>query len=112
MAVIIVVSRPDRPQQDELFIEINRKLIFGNSMYCDVVLGDKMVANMQFEILAAKTGHIIVKNLDAKKELHLNQARLLSLKKTSIKADDVLKVGPFVLRIDPTKLTQEELAVL
>lgn len=108
MAVIIVITRPDKPE-DIKEITVNRKLVLGNSVYCDIVLEDKAVASLQCEILPAKTGHIVVKNLDLKKEVHLNHSRL---KRSAIKADDVLKIGPFVLRIDPTQLTPEELAII
>ena len=108
MAVYIVVTRPDKP---ELLNEVpvTRKLVLGNSVYCDIILDDKTVASMQCEITQVKTGHILAKNLDMKKEVILNQARL---KKAALKADDVLKIGPFIIRIDPTKLTQEELVVI
>ncbi len=108
MAIIIVITRPDKPE-DIKEIAVNRKLVLGHSVYCDVVLEDKTVASMQCEIVPVKTGHIVAKNLDMKKEVHLNQSRL---KRAAIKADDVLKIGPFILRIDPTKLTPEELALL
>lgn len=108
MAIVIVISRPDKPEVLKE-ISLDRKLVFGHSVYCDVVLEDKLVAGMQCEILPVKTGHVVIKNLDLKKEVHLNQSRV---KKAAIKADDVLKIGPFVLRIDPTKLTAEELALL
>lgn len=109
MAVKLVITRPDRPAEAQQVVSLTRKIILGNSMYCDVVLEDKTVASMQCEIQPVKTGHIVVRNLDSKKEVLLNQARL---KKSAIKADDVLKIGPFILRIDPTELTAEELAVL
>ena len=108
MAIVIVISRPDRPEVMQE-VSIDRKLVLGHSVYCDVILDDKMVGKMQCEILPVKTGHIVVKNLDLIKEVHLNQSRV---KKAAIKADDVLKIGPFILRIDPTKLTPEELAVI
>jgi Inner membrane component of T3SS, cytoplasmic domain len=108
MAVFIVITRPDKPEL-KIEVELSRKLILGNSGYCDVVLEDKSIASMQCEIFRAKTGHVIGNNLDLKKEVHLNQLRL---KKSPIKVDDVLKIGPFILRIDPTKLTQEELSVI
>jgi hypothetical protein len=109
MAFVIVISRPDKPQEDTRSIPLTRKMIMGNSIYCDIVLDDKTVASMQCEIQPVKTGHIVVKNLDGKKEVLHNQVRL---KKAAIKADDVLKIGPFLLRIDPTQLTPEELAVI
>ncbi len=108
MAVVIVITRPDKPE-DIKEIAVTRKLVLGHSVYCDVVLDDKTVASMQCEIQPVKTGHIVAKNLDGKREVHLNQVRL---KRSAIKADDVLKIGPFILRIDPTKLTPEELAVI
>lgn len=108
MAIVLVVTRSDKPN-DIKEIAVNRKLVVGNSVYCDIVLEDKAVASMQCEILPVKSGHIVAKNLDQKKEIHINQLRL---KKAAIKADDVLHIGPFLIRIDPTKLTPEELAVI
>lgn len=108
MAVVIVITRPDRPQVINE-IPVNRKLVIGNSIYCDVVLDDKSIASMQCQIHPVKTGHVVATNLDLKKEVLINQSRL---KKSAIKADDVLKIGPFILRIDPTKLTPEELKIL
>lgn len=108
MAIVIVISRTDKPE-DKKEIAVDRKLVLGHSVYCDVVLDDKTVAGMQCEIQRAKTGHVLARNLDLKKEVHLNQLRL---KRSPIKSDDVLKIGPFVLRIDPTRLTAEEAAIL
>jgi hypothetical protein len=108
MAVVIVVTRPDRPEM-KIEFSVSRKLILGNSLYCDVVLEDKLIAGMQCEIFPAKTGHVMARNLDSKKEVLINMSRL---KKAPLKADDVIKIGPFVLRIDPTQLTSEELIII
>lgn len=108
MAVVIVITRHDNPQ-DIKEITVTKKLVLGNSIYCDVVLEDKTVASMQCEIQPSKTGHIIAKNLDAKKEVLLNQTRL---KKAALNSTDILKIGPFLLSIDKDQLTAEELAVI
>lgn len=67
MAVVIVVTRNDNPHDIKEF-SVNKKLILGNSIYCDVVLEDKNIAGLQCEIQPVKTGHIIAKNLDSKKK--------------------------------------------
>lgn len=108
MAVVIVITRHDNPQ-DIKEIQVTKKLVLGNSIYCDVVLEDKTVASMQCEIQPLKTGHIIAKNLDAKKEVLLNQTRL---KKAALNSTDILKIGPYRLSIDKDQLTAEELAVI
>lgn len=108
MAVVIVITRHDNPH-DIKEVQVTRKLVLGNSVYCDVVLEDKTVASMQCEIQPVKTGHIVAKNLDAKKEVLINQSRL---KKSALNSDDVLKIGPFLLSIDKDQLTPEELAVI
>ena len=108
MAVVIVITRHDNPQ-DIKEIAVTKKIILGNSIYCDVVLEDKAVASMQCEILQVKSGHIIAKNLDLKKEILLNQTRL---KKSAITSSDILKIGPFLLSIDKDQLTAEELAII
>lgn len=108
MAVVIVITRHDNPQ-DIKEIKVTKKLVLGNSIYCDVVLEDKNIASMQCEIHPVKTGHIIAKNLDAKKEVLLNQSRL---KKSALNSTDILKIGPFLVSIDPDQLTPEELAVI
>lgn len=108
MAVVIVITRRDNPQDIKEII-VTKKLVLGNSIYCDVVLEDKMIAGMQCEIQPVKTGHIIAKNLDAKKEVLLNQSRL---KKAAISSTDILKIGPYLLCIDKDQLTPEELAVI
>ena len=64
---------------------------------------------MQCEIHPVKTGHIIAKNLDTKKEVLLNQSRL---KKAALSSTDILKIGPFLVSIDKDQLTPEELAVI
>ena len=108
MAVTILISRSDMLEMVRE-IHVNRKLVLGNSVYCDVILEDKTVASLQCEIQPTKTGHVVAKNLDAKKDVYLNKTKL---KRSAIKVDDVLQIGPFILRIDPTKLTPEELVVL
>lgn len=108
MAVVIVVTRQDNPQDIKEFT-VTKKLVLGNSIYCDVVLEDKTVASMQCEIQPAKTGHIIAKNLDAKKEVLLNQTRL---KRAAISSNDILKIGPFLVSINKERLTAEELALI
>lgn len=108
MAVVIVITRPDIPEiKNEILV--NRKLVIGHSIYCDVVLDDKTIAGLQCQIHRVKTGHVLATNLDLKKEVLLNQSRL---KRAAIKADDVLKIGPYILQIDHTKLTPEELSIL
>lgn len=108
MAVVIIITRHDNPQDIKEFT-VTKKLVLGNSIYCDVVLEDKTVASMQCEIQPVKTGHIIAKNLDAKKEVLLNQSRL---KKAALNSTDILKIGPFLVSIDKDQLTPEELAVI
>lgn len=108
MAFVFTLSRPDKPDLKKE-ITINRKVVLGNSVYCDVILEDKTIASMQCEIAPVKTGHLVAKNLDSKKEVLLNQQRL---KKAALKVDDVLKIGPFVLTLDPSQLTPEELAII
>lgn len=108
MAVVIVITRPDKPEV-HLAVAVDKKLVIGSSIYCDVVLEDRTVASMQCQIQTAKTGHILATNLDVKKDVLINQSRL---KRSAIKADDVLKIGPFILRVDPTQLTPEELKIL
>lgn len=108
MAVVLVITREDNPH-DIKEVAVTRKLVLGHSVYCDVVLEDKTVASMQCEIQQVKSGHIVAKNLDAKKEVLINQLRL---KKSAIKTEDVLKIGPFLLSIDPDQLTPEEKIVL
>lgn len=108
MALAIVISRTDKAMENKI-IPLTRKIILGNSVYCDVVLEDKSVASMQCEIITAKSGHIVFKNLDGKKEVLLNQTRI---KKSAMKSDDVLKIGPFTLTIDHSQLTEEELAII
>jgi hypothetical protein len=108
MAFVFVVTRLDKPEIQNN-IPIDKKLVLGSSIYCDVVLADKSIASMQCQIQPVKTGHIVVTNLDMKREVLVNQTRL---KKSAIKADDVLKIGPFLLRLDPAQLTADELIVL
>ena len=108
MAVVIVITRHDNPQEIKKF-PVTKKMIIGNSIYCDVVLEDKTIASMQCEILPVKSGHIIAKNLDSKKEILLNQTRL---KRSAITSTDILKIGQFLLSIDKEQLTEEELAVI
>ncbi|MBC7713800.1 MAG: FHA domain-containing protein [Rhizobacter sp.] len=108
MALVIVITRPDKPEVQKV-ISVDRKLVLGNSVYCDVVLEDKAIASMQCQVHPAITGHVVITNLDTKKEVLLNQSRL---KKAALGVDDVLKIGAFLLRIDPTQLTPEELVIL
>lgn len=108
MAVVLVITRPDKPDVQKS-ISVDKKLVIGSSLYCDLVLEDKNISGMQCQIQPVKSGHILATNLDLKKEVLLNQARL---KRSAIKADDVLKIGPFILRVDPTQLTADELKIL
>ena len=108
MAIIIIVSRPDQPELRQEF-SVTRKIVVGQSVYCDVKLDDKLVSSMQCQIQPTKTGHIVVTNLDQKREVFLNQSRL---KRSSLKVNDVLKIGPFVLQLDPNKLTDDELKII
>lgn len=108
MAVVFVLSRTDKPDEKQE-IPIKEKLVIGKSVYCDVKLDDKLVSSIQCEIRTAKTGHVIVQNMDLKREVFINQNRL---KKSALKATDVLKIGPFLLSIDQSKLTPEELNVI
>ncbi len=108
MAVVFIVSRVDTPHVKKEY-PIKEKLVVGKSVYCDVLLDDKLVSSIQCEIRTTKTGHVVVTNMDLKREVLLNQGRL---KKSPIKVDDVLKIGPFVMSIDQSKLTEEEMNIL
>ncbi|MBC7541039.1 MAG: FHA domain-containing protein [Bacteriovorax sp.] len=108
MAIVLVISRPDKPEIKQE-ISVNGKMVIGQSVYCDVKLDDKLIANMQCQVHTAKSGHIVVTNLDLKREVYINKTRL---RKSSLKVDDVLTIGPFVIIIDPDKLTLEELEVI
>lgn len=108
MAVVFVLSRTDKPGEKQEF-PIKDKLVLGKSVYCDVKLDDKLISSIQCEIRTAKTGHVIVQNMDLKREVFINQNKL---KKAALKATDVLKIGPFELSIDQTKLTPEELDII
>jgi len=108
MAVVFLLSRSDNPGIRKEF-PIKEKLVVGKSVYCDVLLDDKLISSIQCEIKTTKSGHVVVTNMDLKREVYLNQSRL---KKSSIRADDVIKIGPFVLCIDQSKLTPEEMDVI
>lgn len=108
MAIVLVISRPDKPGLKQEY-SVNGKLIIGQSVYCDVKLDDKLVSSMQCQVQTTKSGHIVVTNLDLKREVYINKSRL---KKSSLGLEDVLKIGPFVITIDPNKLTPAELEVI
>lgn len=108
MAIVLVISRSDKPELKQE-VSVNGKMVLGHSVYCDVKLDDKLISNMQCQVQTTKSGHLLVTNLDLKKEVYLNTTRL---KKSSLKVDDVLKIGPFVITIDPNKLTPAELEVI
>lgn len=108
MAIVLVISRPDKPEQKQE-ISVNGKMVLGQSVYCDVLLNDKLVSGMQCQLQPTKDGHLLVTNLDMKREVYINKSRL---KRSSLRADDVLKIGPFVLSIDQSKLTAEEMDLL
>lgn len=108
MAVVFVISRTDKPDE-KMEIPIKEKLVLGKSVYCDVKLDDKLISSIQCEIKTTKTGHVIAQNMDLKREVLINQNRL---KKSALKATDVLKIGPFLLTIDQSKLTPEEIAII
>lgn len=108
MPIIMVATRADKPEVKIEFV-VSRKLILGNSMYCDVILEDRSIANMQCEIMPVKTGHVVARNLDLKKEVHLNHLRL---KRSALKASDILKIGIFELKMDVSQLTEEEAAIV
>lgn len=108
MAVVFVLSRADKPEERQE-IPIKEKLVLGKSVYCDIKLDDKLISSIQCEIKTTKSGHVIVQNMDLKREVFLNQSRL---KKSAIKATDVLKIGPFQLSIDQSKLTEEEMSII
>lgn len=108
MAVVFVLSRTDKPEERQE-IPIKEKLVLGKSVYCDVKLDDKLISSIQCEIKTTKTGHVIAQNMDLKREVLLNQSRL---KKSALKAGDVLQIGPFLLTIDQSKLTPEEMTII
>lgn len=108
MSLVLVIERTDKPDSRKE-IPIEKKLVIGQSVYCDVILDDKMIAKMQCQIELSKSGHVVVTNIDKKRDVFLNESKL---KRSGIKKGDVLKIGPFILSIDPTKLTQEELDII
>ncbi len=107
MSVVIVIERIDKEDRKEIAVE--KKLILGQSVYCDITLDDKMIAKMQCEIELAKSGHVVMTNIDRKRDVYLNESKL---KKSGIKVSDKVKIGPFILSIDSSKLTPEELEII
>ncbi|MGZ3790545.1 MAG: FHA domain-containing protein [Bacteriovorax sp.] len=107
MAIVVVIKHLEKLEVKE--VVLNGKLVVGQSVYCDVKLDDKLIASMQCQFQTTKCGHVLVTNLDLKREVLINQARL---KKSPLKSDDVLKIGSYVLSIDQSKLTPEELSVI
>lgn len=108
MAVVIVITHSENNEIKEL-VQVDRKLILGSSIYCDIFLEDKGISGMQCQFHRAKTGHLVATNLDLKKEVLLNQTKL---KKAALKANDVLKIGHFVLSLDLEELTPEEKKIM
>jgi hypothetical protein len=108
MAVIIVITRLDRPEVEQ-FIPLAKKIVLGSSIYCDIHLEDKMLAKMQCQIQKMSTGQVIISNLDFKRDILLNETRI---RKAAIRANDVVKIGAFLLKVDATQLTEEEIQIL
>lgn len=111
MTIILVVTKEGKTEEKGEYV-ISKKMIIGSSVYCDIILSDKNISGMQCQIEPVKTGHILVTTMDAKKEVFLNDSKLKKNGRHPFRVDDTLKVGPFVLRIDPTKVTKEELLIL
>lgn len=108
MAYVLLIQRSDKPEM-KMEIPVAKRIVIGASPYCDVHLDDKMIAKMQCEIEPAKTGHIVATNIDKKRDVFLNEGKL---KRAGIKKDDVLKIGIYTVRIDSSKLTPDELAII
>jgi hypothetical protein len=104
MAIVLVITRPDKP---ELLTEVPvvGKMVFGQSVYCDVLLADKLVANMQFQVHTVTSGQLLITSLDKKREIFINKSRV---KISPLKINDVLEIGPFNISIDTAKLTLAE----
>lgn len=108
MAVVLVISRADQPDLKEEY-QVAGKMVIGHSTYCDIKLNDKLVSNLQCQVQQIKSGQVIITNLDMKKAVYLNKTKL---KRASLKVNDVLEIGPFVVRIDPEKLSNEEIELI
>jgi hypothetical protein len=108
MALVLIMTKVDEPSLKEL-IPIERKLLLGNSIYCDVVLNDKSIGSIQCQIHPAVSGHLIVTNLNKKVEIRLNKSKL---KKSAMRVDDIVSVGAYFLKIDSGQLTEDEWLIL
>lgn len=107
MAIVLIVKNSENSQTTSF--EVNRKLIIGNSPYCDIFIDDKSVAKMQCEIAPHKSGHIVVRNLDQKKIVLINALRL---KRSPVRVEDRIFIGAYEMRLDPGALTDEEAKTL
>lgn len=108
MAVVLIVSHVFNLEEAQEIL-VNRKIVLGNSMYCDVVLRDKNIASLQCEINTHKSGHILARNLDPKKDVFINNSRL---KRSPIGLDDVVRIGSYNVRIDLSRLSPDEEVIL
>lgn len=104
MAIVLEIKNLNEPD-DIQKIEINRRIVIGSSMYCDIVLKDKLVSTLQCEVAPHKSGHIIAKNLDLKKEVFINSLRL---KRSPITLLDRVRIGAYEIKIIDSLLTDQE----
>lgn len=108
MAIVLEVKNLNEPS-DIQTIEIDRRIVMGSSLYCDIVLRDKLISTLQCEVLPHKSGHIIVKNLDLKKEVFINSLRL---KRSPFTLLDRLRIATYEIKIIEFHLTDQEREIL
>lgn len=107
MAIVIIVKNSQNSQTTSF--EVNRKLIIGNSPYCDIFIDDRSIAKMQCEIAPHKSGHVVARNLDQKKVVMINALRL---KRSPVRVEDRIVIGNYEIRLDPKELTEQEAKTL
>jgi ABC-type multidrug transport system ATPase subunit/pSer/pThr/pTyr-binding forkhead associated (FHA) protein len=110
LATMVLRSRSETPLQitggldSGMFIERSfgdaQRLIIGRGEECDIRLDGLLISNRHANILKTNSDFII-EDLNSTNGTYVNGARITG--RRTIQPQDVIQIGPFVLRVDPQR---------
>lgn len=97
------------PAIDPIVPEPDSQTLLGRATECDVCLLDENISRRHV-VVFSRDGQWMVTDLGSRHGTFLNGIRLDPHKPTSIDHDDLLRLGPFMFRVDSAAMTERALA--
>lgn len=101
----IVIKWSSRGRADQFVVKPKEKIKIGRSSKSDVQIPDGLCSSVHFEIEYTKDGQLMVRDLDSKNGVYINDIKILE---ENFYLQDEIKVGGTKFFITPSDLTEDQ----